>query len=116
MAKFKLNGNPDSKSNIRFLRGRPRENSPNQPHESRDGYQIEVLLGSTGGFDPKNTSREVSGKIFLREVIFWEFLRDARKIPEIKNLNFEIERVAMEKIRRNIKCSFIGPLPAGKGI
>ena len=41
---------------------------------SRDGSQIEVLLGSTGGFDPKNDSREVPGKISSRETNFREFL------------------------------------------
>ena len=43
------------------------------------------------------------------------FFPDFGKIPEIENFNFEIEKVAMEKIGRNVKYSYIGPLFAGKG-
>ena len=44
------------------------------------------------------------------------FFPEFEKIPEIENFNFEIVRVAMEKIGRNVKHRYIGPLPAGKGI
>ena len=66
------------------LRGHPWENLP---HVSRDGSQIDVLLGSAGGFDPKNTSREVPGKISSRETNFREFLPGFWK--NSRNLKFQ---------------------------
>ena len=84
---------PKCNSNIRFfwpdsrnyyfgwkdvLRGRPWENLPKEcQHES----QIEVLLGSTGGFDTKNNSREVTGKMVVRTVHIHQSL--ARKQQQI---------------------------------
>ena len=56
------------------------------------------------------------GKFLPGKPFSGSFFPDFEKIPEIENFNFEIVRVAMEKIVWNIKYRYIGPLPAGKGI
>ena len=56
------------------------------------------------------------GKFLPGKPFSGSFFPDFEKIPEIQNFNFEIVRVAMEKIGRNVKHRYIGPLPAGKGI
>ena len=56
------------------------------------------------------------GKFLPGKPFSGSFFPEIEKIPGIENFNFEIEKVAMEKIGRNVKHSFIGPLPAGKEI
>ena len=56
------------------------------------------------------------GKFLPGKPISGSFFPDFGKIPEILNFNFEIEKVAMEKIRQRVKYSTRGPLFAGKGI
>ena len=56
------------------------------------------------------------GKFFPGKPISGSFFPDFGKIPEILNFNFEIVKVAVEKIRGKVKHSSSGPLFAGKGI
>ena len=63
----------------------------------------------------KITPGKFPGRFLPGKPISGSFFPDFGKFSEIENFNFEIEKVAMEKIRRNIKCSYIGPLFAGKG-
>ena len=56
------------------------------------------------------------GKFLPGKPISGSFFPDFGKIPEILNFNFEIVKVAVEKIRGKVKHSSRGPLFAGKGI
>ena len=56
------------------------------------------------------------GKFLPGKPISGSFFPDFAKFSEIKNCDFEIVKVAIEKNGRKVKHSTRGPLLAGKGI